>query len=181
MIIFRSKITRQVLPYLLLNPQSELYLNEIVVKFGVDRGNLVKKLAEWEHDGIVRKRKRGNLSLYHINKQHPLYRELRAITEKQFGLEDALRSALKQISGIKQANIFGSYAKGTMGPESDVDVLVVGSHKAADVQRRLTAIQKKFDREINVVDMTERELEKRKKARDPLVVRIFSSRNIRLL
>lgn len=46
MLNFRSKITQKVLAYFLLNPQIELYLNEIAAKFDVDRGNLVKKLAE---------------------------------------------------------------------------------------------------------------------------------------
>ena len=181
MLNFRSKVTQRVLPYLLLNPQSELYLNEIVAKFGVDRGNLVKKLAEWKREGIVQKQKRGNLSLYRINKQHPLYKELRAITEKQFGLENALRSAFKQMAGVKRAYIFGSYVKGSMGAESDVDVLVVGSHKAIDVQSRLAKLQKKFDRAINVVDMTEQEFKKKQTAKDPLVTRVLNGLNIKLI
>ena len=157
---FRSKITQRVLPYLLLNPQSELYLNEMVVKFGVDRGNL---------------------SLYRINMQLSIYKELKAITEKQFGLEDAVRLAVKQVAGVKQAYIFGSYTTGKFGPESDVDVLVVGSHKIMDVQKRLAKVQKKFDREINVVDMTEAELVRRKKTHDPLARRIFGGPNIKLV
>ena len=181
MLNFRSKITRQVLPYMLLNPHTELYLNEIATKFGVDRGNLVKKLAEWEREGIIRKRKRGNLSLYTANQSNPLYKELRTITEKQFGLTDALRSSIKRVAGVSAAYIFGSYAKGTLGAESDLDVLVVGSHRAVDLQRQIALIQKKFDRAINVVDMTERELTKRKKTHDPLVARIFHAPNIKLL
>jgi len=181
MLNFRSKITQKVLPYLLLNPQAELYLNEIVVKFGVDRGNLVKKLAEWKKEGIVQKRKRGNLSLYRVNKAHPLYKELRAITEKQFGLEGVLRDALGRVKGVRQAYIFGSYVSGKFGPESDVDVLVVGSHRVVDVQRQVIKIQKKFDREINVVDMTELELNKRQQAKDPFVIRIFKGSNIRII
>jgi predicted nucleotidyltransferase len=181
MINFYSKITQQVLSYLLLNPQAELYLNEMAVRFGVDRGNLVKKLAEWKREGIVQKRKRGNLSLYRANTKYPLYKELRAITEKQFGLEDALHSALKQVAGVKQAYVFGSYAKNTMDAESDVDVLLIGSHKAVDVQRLMAQIQKKFDREINLVDMTEQEFNKRKKSRDPFIKSIFEGKIIKLL
>ncbi len=178
---FRSKITQRVLPYLLLNPQSELYLNEMVVKFGVDRGNFVKKLAEWERERILLKPKQRNVSLYRINMQLSIYKELKAITEKQFGLEDAVRLAVKQVAGVKQAYIFGSYTTGKFGPESDVDVLVVGSHKIMDVQKRLAKVQKKFDREINVVDMTEAELVRRKKTHDPLARRIFGGPNIKLV
>lgn len=181
MISFRSQITKKVLSYLLLNQDTELYLNEIAVKFSVDPGNLARKLNEWERKSIVQKRKRGNLSLYRANVKHPLYKELRTITEKQFGLEDALRSAFKQVIGIKQAYIFGSYAKNTMGAESDVDVLAIGSHKAVNIQRLITQIQKKFDREINVVDMTEQEFVKRKKLRDPFIKSVFGGKIIKLL
>lgn len=181
MISFRSKITKGVLSYLLLNQHTELYLQEMAAKFAVDPGNLARKLAEWEQEGILLKRKRGNLSLYRVNPQYPLRNELCSIAEKQFGLEDALRLAFKRIVGIKQAYIFGSYAKSSMGAESDVDVLVVGAHRAVDVQRRVAQVQKRFDREINVVDMTERELTKRKKARDPLISRIFNGSHIKLL
>jgi len=181
MINFRSKITKKVLSYLLLNHDVELYLNEMAVKFSVDPGNLARKLNEWEREGIVQKRKRGNLSLYRANIKHPLYKELRAITEKQFGLEDALCSAFKQVADIKQVYIFGSYAKGGMGQESDVDVLVIGSHKAVDVQRKMATVQKKFDREINVVDMTEQEFVKRKNSRDPFIKSIFNGKIIKLL
>lgn len=181
MINFRSKITKRVLSYLLLNQDAELYLNEMAVKFDVDPGNLARKLNEWEREGIVQKRKRGNLSLYRANIKHPLYKELRAITEKQFGLEDALRSTLKQVIGAKQAYVFGSYAKSAMNAESDVDVLAIGSHKAVDIQRLIVQLQKRFDREINVVDMTEKEFIKRKKSRDPFIKSVFESKVIKLL
>ena len=79
MINFRSKITQKVLSYFLLNPEEEMYMNEMVRKFAVDRGNLVRKLSEWEKEGLLTKTKRGNLSLYTINKRYSLLEEMKKI------------------------------------------------------------------------------------------------------
>jgi predicted nucleotidyltransferase len=157
MINLKSKITRKVLSYFFLNIDSEFYLNEIAKKFEVDRGNLVKKLSEWEREGILEKNKRGNLSLYKINKKYQYLSELQAIFRKSFGVEKELYKALKNIKGLKTAILFGSYTRGKLTPESDIDLLLVGSHNFFNVQKKITQLQKIFDREINVVDMDEKE------------------------
>jgi len=103
MINFRSKITQKVLSYFLLNPEEEMYVNEIVRRFRVDRGNLVRKLSEWEKEGILIKTKRGNLSLYKVNERYPLLEEMKKIVQKKFGLEGQLRKSLKKVKGLKMA------------------------------------------------------------------------------
>ena len=45
-----------------------MYLNEMARKFKLDRGNLVRKLAEWEKEGVLLKNKKGNLSLFPAKK-----------------------------------------------------------------------------------------------------------------
>jgi len=69
MINFKSKIAQKALGYFFVNPQAELYLNEMVREFDIDRGNLVKKLAEFLPDtdiGVIgnRMRKKRNTDLY---------------------------------------------------------------------------------------------------------------------
>ena len=94
---------------------------------------------------------------------------------------EKLKKYFENRDDILMAFLFGSYVKGSMGAESDVDVLVVGSHKAIDVQSRLAKLQKKFDRDINVVDMTEQEFKKKQTAKDPLVTRVLNGLNIKLI
>jgi len=102
MITFRSKIAQKVLGYFLLNSEAEMYVNEMAKKFAVNRGNLVRKLAEWEKAGILAKRQQGNLSLYRINKHYSLLEEMRRIAQKSFGLEGQLKKHLKKIKGLKK-------------------------------------------------------------------------------
>ena len=162
MINFKAKITQAVLGYFFVNPQAEMYLNEIARKFKVDRGNLVRKLAEWEREGVLLKNKKGNLSLYTVNHQYPFFPELKKIFKKSFSLENELKEKLKSIKGLKTAIIFGSYAKDKLSAESDIDLLLVGSHNFLTVEREIVKLQGRFDREINIVDMTEDEFGRKK-------------------
>lgn len=180
MINFNSKIAQKVLSYFLLNPDEELYMNEMVKKFKVDRGNLVRKLAEWEKEGILSKNKHGNLSLYKVNKQYSLLEEMKKIAQKSFGLEEKLRITLGKIKGLKSAFIFGSYASGKLEPESDIDILLVGSHKSFDVQKETIKLEKEFDREINIVDMTESEFVKKQKNSE-FIKNIFDNKYIQII
>lgn len=179
MINFNSKIAQKVLTYFLLNPQAEMYLNEMANKFNVDRGNLTKKLAEWEREGILFKNKTGNLSIYQINKKYPLLAEIKKIAQKSFGLENELKKILKKIKGLKIAVIFGSYAQNRLGAESDIDLLLVGSHNFLKTQEEVVKLQRQFDREINVIDMTEKEFEKKKNGE--LLKNVFKNKHIRLI
>lgn len=179
MINFNSKIAKKVLTYFLLNPQVEMYLNEMSNKFNVDRGNLTKKLVEWEQEGILSKNKIGNLSIYQINRKYPLLAEMRKIAQKSFGLENELKEILKEIKGLKIAIIFGSYAQDTLSAESDIDLLLVGSHNFLKTQKEIVKLQRRFDREINVIDMTEKEFEKKKGGE--LLKNVFKNKHIRLI
>lgn len=180
MINLKSKITKKVLSYFFLNVDSEFYLNEIAKKFEVDRGNLVKKLSEWEREGVLEKNKRGNLSLYKINKKYQYLSELQAIFRKSFGVENELHKALKNIKGLKMAIIFGSYAQqDKLTSESDIDLLLVGSHSFFSVQKKITQLQKMFDREINVVDMNEKEFKEKKN--DVFIKNIMNKPHIKIL
>ncbi|NCO25125.1 nucleotidyltransferase domain-containing protein [Candidatus Parcubacteria bacterium] len=179
MINFKAKITQAVLGYFFINPRAEMYLNEMVRKFKVDRGNLVRKLAELEREGVLLKNKKGNLSLYTVNRRYPFLPELKKIFKKSFGLENELKESLKGIKGIRTAIIFGSYAKDKLSAESDIDLLLVGSHKSLDAQREIIKLQSRIDREINVVDMTEDEF--RRKKNEEFLTNALSGKIIKLI
>jgi len=179
MINFRSQIAQKVLSYFLLNDKEEMYVNEMAGKFAVDRGNLTRKLAEWEKEGILSKSERGNLSLYKVNGNYPFLDEMKKIVQKSFGLEEQLKQALKNIKGLKTAIIFGSYAENKLNAESDIDLLLIGSHGFLEAQREMVKLQKKFGREINVVDMTEKEFKDKKD--DELLENIFNGRYIQII
>jgi len=181
MISLRSELTKKLLNYFFINPQESLYVNELSRKFDFDKRNLIKKIKELEKEGILRSQRRGNLKLYSINKSYPLYEEYRKIILKTVGFEDKIKKIVEEIDGIKKAYIYGSYVNNKMDVHSDIDLLVIGDHDIVLLQRKLNKLQKEMDREINTVNMDEREFKKRIKSRDHFIVEILKRRHIKIV
>lgn len=181
MISLRSEIAKKILNYFFINPRENLYVNEILRKLSLDKRNLVKKLRELEKEGILKSQTRGNLRLYSINKSYPLYKEYEKIVLKTVGLEDRLKKLIGEIPGINEAYIYGSYANNKMDTHSDIDLLVVGSHKIILLQSRLNKLQKEIEREINVVNMGQREFKKRIQKKDAFLLGALKGKNIKII
>ena len=180
MLNLRSKITQKILGHLFLHEGSEMYVNEMCQRFGLDRGNLVRKLKELEDQGMLRSRWRGNQRYYRLNPSFSLIKEYKRIILKTVGLEHSLRETLRHIEGIQEAFLFGSYARDQMDLSSDLDLLVIGNHRAIDLQRAIAKLQKGLDREINVVHISPIEYDK-KKRKDPLLRSILEKKRVSIL
>ncbi len=180
MISLRSKITKELLSYYFLHEDSKLYLNELAEKLDLDKRNLHKKLKELQQEGLFRKSQAGNLTYYKLNKDYPLYNEYKKIILKTAGIETELRKELEKLPGIEKAHIFGSYAENSMDASSDIDLLVVGTENIKSINSVIAEVQKKIDREINLVVMTGGEYESKKAAKDRFLAGVLEN-NIRLI
>ena len=180
MLSLRAKNTQKILNYFFLHERSELYVNEMCRRFGLDRGNLVRKLKELEEEGILRSEWKGNQRYYSLNPSFPLFKEYQKIFVKTMGFEPALKGILKKLSGIRKALLFGSYAQDKMDASSDIDLLVVGTHDTIELQKKIAGLQKTMDREINVISMSPVEYE-RKRRLNPFLKSIQAKKNIPLL
>ncbi len=181
MISLKSELTKALLNYFFINPHEELYINELSRKLGLDKRNLVKKLKELEKDGILKSQTKGNLKLYSINESYPLYEEFKKIFLKTIGIEDKLRRILKEVNGIRDAYIYGSYAKNKMDLHSDIDLLIIGDHEIRLLQKKLNNLQKEIDREINPVNMDEREYKKRIRTEDLFILEVLKEKHIKII
>lgn len=180
MISLRSEVTQKVLNLLFLNPRETFFVNELERRLGVDKRNLVKKLRELESAGLLKSEMRGDLKLYRINAEFPLYQEYERIVLRTVGLEERLRQVIRSISGIKEAYIFGSYARDRLDVHSDLDLLVVGSHRIAHFQKKIMPLQREIGRDINAVHMNEAEF-RTKRATDSFLISMFRGETIRLV
>src|SRR5262249_8093595 len=114
------------------------------------------------------------------NPSYPLLGEYQRIVQRTVGLEATLREALKEVSGLHEAYLYGSYAADQLESTSDIDLLAVGDHKSLALQKRLVPLQKQSGREINCTSMTPKEF-KRRRASDSFLRSVFSRPIIRLL
>jgi predicted nucleotidyltransferase len=181
MISLRSQVTRKILNLFLLNPHETLYTNELSRRLGLDKRNLVKKLHELDHIGILKCEKKGNLRFYGVNPEFPLYQEYRKIVLKTIGIEEKLKQIMRGTPGVKEAYIYGSYAQDAMSAHSDLDLLIVGNHEIKILQKKIILLQREINREINSVNMSEDEFRTRVDMKDPFLSGIFQRKTIRLV
>lgn len=181
MLQFRSKVTRKVLEYFFLNSDQSRYINELAGILGLDAGNLYRKLKEMEREGILISDERGNQKYYSLNKRYSLLKELKRTYEAKYGFINHLKEDLNKLKGIEEAYLFGSYAAGNFQQESDIDILLVGSHSSLEAKRIILPLQKMIGREINIVDLSPKELKSRLRKKDDFIKNIFSKKTIKLL
>jgi predicted nucleotidyltransferase len=181
MISFRSSITQKLLTYFFLNKTKEFYVNELARFLNADPKNLDKKLKELEKEGIFKNEFRGKQRYYSINHQFPLLNEYEQIFNKTIGLEYQLKNILQKTKGLEEAYIFGSYASNKLDVLSDIDLLIIGSHKSLDVEKAILPLQKTIGREINIIDITKEEFEEKKIKKDPFIKHIFSKQIIKII
>lgn len=181
MISLRSDITKKILKYFFINPEDGLYVNELSRRLNLDKRNLVKKLRELETEGLLKSEIRGNLKIYSANKKFPFYKEYKKIVLATVGLEDRLKEILKGIRGIREAYLYGSFAEDKQKAHSDIDLLIVGDHDILELQRRLNSLQNEIGREINTVNIDEKEKRQRLKNNDPFLSKVLTHNNVKLL
>ena len=172
---------RRLLGLLYMRPDESFHVREIARLSGVDAGNAHRALRRLEQAGLVNASRSGNQRLYQANRESPIFAELQGIMRKTAGLADVLREALEPLaSGIEQAFVFGSIARGEAGPRSDVDLMVVGDLSFTEVVEAVYPLQERLGREVNPIVMTAKEF--RARADDPgFIARVLNGPRITLL
>ena len=169
-ILFPNQYRRKVLALMLMNPQKWLHLRELARLTDASPGTLKKELDALVAVGLLRLQKVGNQTQFCANTEHPVYPELSGLIRKTTGLKDVLVTALQALTPhIAQAFVFGSMAKGTAGPQSDVDLMIIGDVSFGQVINAVYDAQTSLAREINPKVMTRQEWSDKKEAHNTFV------------
>jgi predicted nucleotidyltransferase len=138
-----------ILKSLFSSPGAELHVKELIRQAGGGSANVQDELRRFAEAGLLYRTEVGNQVRYRANTDHPLYAELRSIVLKTAGLVDVLREAVAGTSGIRVAFVYGSVAKGEDRPDSDIDLLVVGTLSFRKLVSGLATAQESLGRELN--------------------------------
>ena len=126
------------------NPGKSFYLRELGRMVGKEPGVFQKDINRLEDDGLLKSNFRGKSRFFELNKQYPLYQEVKSIIKKTGGLEKQLATALRRVGGVQQAFIYGSFADGTADNFSDVDVVIIGVPSPQKLDAALQILEKQF-------------------------------------
>jgi predicted nucleotidyltransferase len=173
---------RDVLALFLLHPETSLHVREIARATGKSPGTLLRELNQLADAGVLLRKPVGNQVHFQANPACPIYEELRAILKKTSGLADVLRGALEPLAGrVKAAFVYGSVARGDERAGSDVDLMVVGEAKLADVVHALAPAHEALRREINPNVYRASEFAARLAEGEPFLGRVMEDRKIYLI
>jgi predicted nucleotidyltransferase len=168
-----------VLALLLLHPEQSTHVREIARAIGKAPGTLLRELNALAAAGVLVRKPVGNQVHFQANPACPIYEDLRSILKKTVGVADVLREALAPLAQkIRAAFVYGSVARGEERPGSDLDLMVVGEARFADVVAALAPAQETLRREVNPNVFPALELRKKLAAGDPFLGRVLAERKI---
>ncbi len=176
-----SKNKADLLGLFFTNPERSFYIQEIGRILNKKPGTFQRTLNNLVSEGILTGAYKGNLRLIKVNKDYPLYDELRKIIFKTVGLQGSVRRILQEIGDIRIAFIYGSYAKSRESALSDVDLLLIGDPDEGKLIKKLDSLEEKLKREINYKLYKLSDLKKEVEEKEPFILRILKDKKIMLI
>lgn len=158
MFLFKStKLRKKLLAYVFSHCDDSYYVRELALFIDEDPGNLSRELNKLEREGLFKPMVRGRIKLYSLNRDYPLFDDLKTLISKTEGVDGKLREIFLGMKGVRLAFIYGSYAKNEEHKLSDIDVVAVGEFSENRLTEKVHALEKKLNREINFTTYKERE------------------------
>jgi predicted nucleotidyltransferase len=177
----RSKARQRLLAYYFTNPTARLHLRDLAGRLGIDPSNLSKELGRLEREGLFRSEVSGCQKYFQLNREYPLFNEVRSIVAKTIGAIPLLAQSLRKIEGIEEAYLYGSFARNQQDTASDMDVLVVGKPKNDALAEALQKLERQLGREINYTVLTRKELESRRTRKDAFMESVWHNKRVSLV
>jgi predicted nucleotidyltransferase len=181
MLDMRSKARQKLLAYYFTNPTTRHHLRDLAERLSVDPSNLSKELSRLEREGLFRSEVNGRQKYFQLNREYPLFNEVRSIIAKTIGAVPLLAESLKKIEGVEEAYLYGSFARNQQDAASDVDVLVIGKPKSETLAETVQKLERQLGREINYTVLTRKELESRRGRKDPFLENIWHNKRVLLV
>jgi predicted nucleotidyltransferase len=147
---------------LAVRPEETPHGRALQRRTGLTPRSLQTELGRLERLGILQRREEGTRVHYELNEVDPRWRALRGLVQELADPMDVLRAALADVPGVAAAFVFGSFARGDVREDSDVDLFILDEAVSQDtLARRTLDAGVLLRREIDVVQMTQKEIARR--------------------
>jgi prevent-host-death family protein len=176
--LFGTAVMRAVLAPFVERPDRSFYQRELVRVTGKPLRSVQREVDRLVGDGLVTAERSGN-RVYYRAAPTPVFRRVRALLAPHADLVLTLRGELEPLGDrVRLALVFGSIARGDEGPDSDVDLLVVGDVSRWDLVPLVRRVEREIGREVNDTLYTPEEFRDRVRAEDYFVAALLAGPRI---
>lgn len=179
--LFSSKTRIKLLSFFFAHPTERFHINGLARLLETKPSSLQKSLYTYERIGLLTSKREVNIRYYSINKNFPIYPELKNIILKTVGLGDILRKNLSKSGNIQYAFIYGSFAQGDERASSDVDLMIIGHPKDDELIEIVRKAEIVLQRDINYTIFSFREWKEKLKKETSFIQHILSNKVIPLI
>jgi predicted nucleotidyltransferase len=181
MLDLRSRARQRLLSYYFTNPAARHHLRDLAERLSIDPSNLSKELGRLEREGLFRSEVSGRQKYFQLNREYPLFDEVRRIVGKTIGAAARIAQTLKRIEAIDGAYLYGSFARDQQDTASDIDVLVIGAPGDEALAQAMRGLERQLGREINYTVLTPGEFKSRRARRDAFLENVWHNKRVSLI
>ncbi len=144
--VFRKYAAFRILEYFFNHPTQEIHLKELARKLKMSSRSVKIYCDEFEKEGIILCKRKGNLRLFLLNNENYVVREMKrayiVTLLKEWNIDKLSENAISIV-------IYGSHASGEYDEKSDLDILVIGNKNEVN-RELLTKISEKIGKEVQL-------------------------------
>ncbi|MDN5750360.1 MAG: MarR family transcriptional regulator [Pseudonocardia sp.] len=162
--IFRSAAQLAVLTELFAGAAPERSIGELAQRTGVPQATVSREVARLVAAGLLVDRAVGRTRLVRARPESPIHDELAALLLKVSGPPVVLGELLANVPGVREAFVYGSWARRHLGEPGDepvdLDVLVIADGERATVRAVRAAADgatERLGRDVTVTVLTDAE------------------------
>lgn len=173
--LFPSTAMARVVIFFLVHPGGRFHFRELMRLTGLSSASLQHELRRLVNIGVLRREPEGARTFYVADESHPTWRAWILLLRSAARPADVLREVLVDALGIDGAFVFGSSMRRDTRPDSDVDVLLLGSDEARmQAGKLLTEAELLIANELDVIGYTLEEFAARARSGNPFVRRVLA-------
>jgi len=176
-----TKNRAELLKLFFTNPDQAFYMQEIGRILGKKPGTFQRTLNNLVSEGTLESEYRANARYFKVNKNYPLFEELKGIVFKTVGVSGSLKDVLERVGNVEFAFIYGSFAKAKENYMSDIDLITIGDLDEDRLIGELDKLEEQLQREINYKLYTLKEFRKEVEGRIPFLVEILRDKKVMVI
>lgn len=147
--LFSSKARVKLLKMFLLHPENEYFVREITRMLDEQINSVRRELLNFKKIGLVKFRTKNRKKYFYVNKEFPIYEELRAIFIKT---QDIKEDIVQFIHGLGEVQllVLNGYFSGK--EDAFVDLLIVGDIKKEELEKYLESLHTTTPLKYSIMD-----------------------------